>query len=322
MHNGMFTLIGSAGTGIASFFEYPYRDSEEHALSHTVRAMAYQGHIVINPAGDKCAYTSYNADIIHFYKLSKDSMMVISKIENAYPVYRPEENNALFVLNTVTGYTAISVTNKYVYALYCGKTKEELYAGNMQNIINARELRIFDWNGNLVKKYTLDVICRYISASRDDSKLWAVAHTPEITPVVFDLPRVNNYQQPQQEKGNTLVSRHTDVPVVPATAKPASETFASEIVKPAGEGESRMQVLRVGKIRAGEEAQFNMHLKFKASTYYFSGEGISIKDTLSTDGQNIISIRVKKESRGAFSNTVYISSPTADMQLLLGGEVE
>lgn len=50
-------------------------------------------------------------------------------------------------------------------------------------------LRVFDWNGAIVKEYELDVPCSYMCVADDDTRMWAVATNDdgEIVPVSFDL---------------------------------------------------------------------------------------------------------------------------------------
>jgi hypothetical protein len=54
---GLLSIIDKTGKEIANFFEYPYRDKDEQKIKNHIRAMAYQGELVLNPQKDKCVYT-------------------------------------------------------------------------------------------------------------------------------------------------------------------------------------------------------------------------------------------------------------------------
>ncbi|MDR1169846.1 MAG: TolB-like 6-bladed beta-propeller domain-containing protein [Prevotellaceae bacterium] len=185
--DGLFSLMDETGKEISTLFEYPYKDEDEHAIKNQIRATAYQGILASNPSGTKCVYASLDGEIIHFYEILKNGMRSVGKIEKSFPAYAPEENsNSTASVENITGYVSVTATERYVYALYCGQTlKEMLKKGGLE--FQSKEVRVFDWKGNLQKTYSLDVPCRYISASKDDQKLWAVAYTPDIHLVSFNI---------------------------------------------------------------------------------------------------------------------------------------
>ena len=185
----MFLLSDSTGTPISTFFEYPYKDEDEHQFA--TRSPAYQGIITTNPSKNKFVYSSFNGDIIHFYNIENNNIKPIVKIENEYPIYRKRDDNyegVIFNPNTKIGYITTYATDKFVYAIFSGIKIIEQKSVNFEGEI----LRIFDWNGVLVKEYILDVPCSYLCVSDDDSKIWAIASNPDITLVSFDLENKQN----------------------------------------------------------------------------------------------------------------------------------
>jgi hypothetical protein len=88
----LMVLMDSTGREIASFFEYPFQNENEHAIKNHMRAMAYQGYIVANPQKTKFVYAASVGEIIHFYGIQKDKISLIDKIEEIYPSYKPIEN--------------------------------------------------------------------------------------------------------------------------------------------------------------------------------------------------------------------------------------
>ena len=189
--DGLFHLIDSTGKKKDVFFEYPYKDRNELSQSNSTRAMSYQGMIVTNPQNTKLVYTSNYGEIIHFYNIDNDQITLIEKIEKDYPVYEKVNlNNSLVskldFKKTLMGYISLTASDNYLYTLYCGKKIEDLIEGMTVNKIG-NQIRVFDWNGKLIRTLQLDVPCMHISVSMDGKRLWALALIPEATPVYFEL---------------------------------------------------------------------------------------------------------------------------------------
>jgi len=193
----MFLLADSSGMTINTFFEYPYKDIDERQF--VSRSHAYQGVLVTNPLKDKFVYSSFHGEIIHFYRIENNNIETISKIEKEYPIYRKRNDNydgVEFNINTKAGYIATYATNKFVYAIFSGVKISEIKSVNFEGEI----LRIFDWNGVLVKEYILDIPCSYLCVSDDDSKIWAIASNPDIALVSFDFENKQNNDIQTQKK--------------------------------------------------------------------------------------------------------------------------
>jgi hypothetical protein len=160
---------------------------------------------VTNSSKNKLVYSSYHGEIIHFYNIENNDIKVIAKIENAYPLYknRPgEEEGVMYGSNGKLGYIATYATDKYVYAIYSGKT---LIEQGISVNFEGRILRVFDWCGSLVKEYELDIPCGYLCVSEDDSKMWAIASNPDITMVTFDLDKTTEKKQfDEQNNGSPI----------------------------------------------------------------------------------------------------------------------
>ena len=189
--DGLFHLLDATGNKLGVFYEYPFKDADEQSEENAKRAWVYQGKLVTNPQKTKLVYFTSTGEIIHFYNIESDQITLIDKIEKEYPIYEIMTiNNSSFskldFTQTVEGYISLSASDKYVYALFCGKKMEELREG-MALVSSGTQLRVFDWNGKLVRTCQLDVPCEQIAVTIDEKRLWAIALTPEPTPVYFDL---------------------------------------------------------------------------------------------------------------------------------------
>ncbi len=184
----MFSLIDSTGVQIDTFFEYPGRDAAER--DDPSRAMAYQGTLAANRSATKFVYSSFRGEIIHFYSIGENTIELIAKIENEYPLYKDMSDGNIrgvgYDVNTKEGYIATCATDRFVYAVYSGKT---MYERERSSNFEGRIVRVFDWEGSLVKEYGLDVPCSFVCASDDDKTMWAIATDDQGETVIvsFDL---------------------------------------------------------------------------------------------------------------------------------------
>jgi hypothetical protein len=317
---GLFVLTDSTGKEIHTFFEYPYRNNDEHAVKNHLRGMAYQGTIAANPQKTKCVYASLAGEIIHFYDIRKDDILLISKTEKTYPLYKPEDKGTSYASmldweNTV-GYISVAATEQFVYALYCGKTYKEL-RGDAGLVFAAEELRIFDWTGTMVKTRTLDAPCRYICATHDDSRLWAMAYLPEITPVYFDLNETpaNNTAYTVNDG---IMTKKTDI--VNSTVKELDKSVAS-VTSVMKHDSLRINQLTIGKIKPGETKKFTMPLQLRITSFRTTSDDIILRDSISPANQSWIQISLTKQKTGVFNDTIYLSSDNRNILIVVSGEV-
>jgi hypothetical protein len=305
---GLFGLMDETGKEINTFFEYPYKDEDEHSIKNHIRATAYQGILSSNPSGTKCVYASLDGEIIHFYEILKDNISVIKKIEKIFPAYKPEENGgSMASRENITGYISVTATENFVYALYCGKRLKELLKNGSLELL-AKEVRVFDWKGNLQKTYSLDVPCRYISASGDDKKLWAIVYTPDIHAVSFDMTDMNCSSEKNVQNIGTSSGQQ------PPTGN--MNVFYGE-----KKNESNVVKLNLGRISPGEEKGFTIPLQSKIISYSSTGKDISLKDSI-VNNYSTLYVRIKKQKIGTFADTVNVNLGTSKIQIVFTGEIK
>jgi hypothetical protein len=179
-------LSDADGHPVGRFFEYPAGDGDEKRINNSVRAHAYQGSLAASPDATKCVYAPFSGDIIHFYDIGNDDIRLTGKSEKIFSDYDVDNNSAITKTNTIRGYVSVAATDRFVYALFSGLSIGELTKEGKEPM-EARILRVFDWNGKMIRETELDVPCNQIGVSPDDKTLWAIALAPEIELVRFDL---------------------------------------------------------------------------------------------------------------------------------------
>ncbi|MDR1897034.1 MAG: TolB-like 6-bladed beta-propeller domain-containing protein [Prevotellaceae bacterium] len=317
---GLFILMDEKGEELSTFFEYPYRNKDEKAIKNPIRAMAYQGIIAANPQKTKCVYASLNGEIIHFYDIRKDRISLIHKIEKQYPAFKPEDNgsgnySAMASWDNTVGYISIAATDKHVYALYSGKSLKELKEGNSLEFVS-REVRIFDWTGNRVETYSLDVSCKYIGVSNDEKTLWAIALAPDITPVYFDLADNNKKSIGRNipGKGENSISAENNL-LSPLSLRANAE----KKIDP--DEEKKKNILNLGKMHTGEEKKLTIPLNLRVKSISATSTDISLRDSAVSANESIIYISITKQRPGVFTDTISISTGTKQILIEIAGEV-
>lgn len=175
------TLLDENGNLLKGFFEIPYRDEKERKVNEMVRAEAYQGKIAVSPSRKRLVQAMSKGDMIYFYNITGNGeLILLSEQVNSYPKYR-YDNGAMHQESPIH-YLDISVTEDYVYALYSGRNykddKDKAFQGNF--------LRVFDWNGKLVKEFHLDIDVQAITTTKNNQRIYAVSYLPDPVLVAFE----------------------------------------------------------------------------------------------------------------------------------------
>jgi hypothetical protein len=305
---GMLSLLNNDGTLNATFFEYPYKDDVEKNVPNNIRASAYQGALEANPDATKCVYAPFNGEIIHFYNIEKDNIVLISKREVAYPDYIIDNANQRAVTKgntTITGYISIAATNRFVYALFCGKITSDMIKNKED--IETQILRIYDWQGNLVRETNLDVPCRNICVSHDDRTMWAIAKTvDDLSLVWFDLSEKNE----KTTDGLSETAKSLDKQIVKSEAEQSSTEIAYRL---------EVKNPKISK----EDSIVTFSENFPAiKSFQSTSRDIQVNVEVIKNVTKMVYI-IKKDAFGAFSDTVHFQFENGQtMKAILYGNVK
>lgn len=183
----MFKLWGKNISGVKKYGEFPYRDKDEQQIENRLRGMAYQGCMQANISRDKFIYAAFSAEILYFYRITNNDICLIKKYEFSYPTYKTQvEGGGISApMASTNNFTFISVctSDKYVYALYSGKN----FKDEGLNSFTGKSVYVFDWNGNPVMKYELNIAASVIAVDNRDDNLYAFSNMPDPTLLKFEL---------------------------------------------------------------------------------------------------------------------------------------
>lgn len=80
-------------------------------------------------------------------------------------------------------YKDVIASDKYIYALYSGRTFKDYQLSCNE----CESLYVYDWTGKFMRLYKLDVPVTHICLNEQQNKLYAIANIPDPTLVSFDL---------------------------------------------------------------------------------------------------------------------------------------
>ena len=159
-------------TIIKTEFEYP-GDIE---LSDFKKSFIFNGKIKCKPDHTGFVYAGLYADIIEIFKINNNNS--IRKIKSLYsylPNYVDKSEGNTFKVSvkkeTPNGFNDVVCTDKYIYAVYNGRTSIEYgYDYCWSNLVY-----VLDWNGNMIKKLHLDKDIWTICVDEKENKMYTIS---------------------------------------------------------------------------------------------------------------------------------------------------
>ena len=183
----MFMLKDKSGKQLKKIGDFPSRDNNEKKQINQLKGMAYQGTWKINPTNDKFVYATNSADILYFYRIDSTDITSIKKYELNYPTYQVKEKgyarSAPLSTENKKTFLSVSVSDKFVYLLYSGKCFKDAGLKALEGNI----IYVFDWNGEPVKKYLLNIPITQLCLDYHSNELYGFANLPNPTLVKFKL---------------------------------------------------------------------------------------------------------------------------------------
>lgn len=140
------------------------------AFQTYTRYLSNQGNLVMNPEKHTFAGSINFSSNIDFFEIVNNKIELIKSLRLGDPINKPVNEEGIYYVdlteNTQTGYIDLSATSKYVYALYSDK---KMYENNRKS----DTVLVFDWDGNPIKKYSLDTDAYYIAVDSTQQSLFA-----------------------------------------------------------------------------------------------------------------------------------------------------
>ncbi|MES2828864.1 MAG: BF3164 family lipoprotein [Bacteroidota bacterium] len=133
---------------------------------------AQESFMALSPSTDRVVLVNRFSDQIEIFDRSSRESITVKGPENfvvEFTPFKDGRNVDMMQRNDKTrfGFTEISVTDNFIYALFSG------YNENSGNAEFGKTLYIYDWEGTPIKKLTFDRLVSSIAVSDDDKTLYA-----------------------------------------------------------------------------------------------------------------------------------------------------
>lgn len=160
---GKYAIINEYDTITKVFGDLPPSKYREE-IDNFLLCDAYQGFIKSRPDGKKVAQVSLRCDLIDV--INADGTII------RFQTYNPEiaviDGMVAISRESPYGFSSMATTDKYIYALYSGRTFNE-YA---MSALLCEKIYVFNWDLQPVCSYTLSTEAISIAVNSDDSKLY------------------------------------------------------------------------------------------------------------------------------------------------------
>ncbi len=147
-----FGVFDKYSSSFLKQMDYPVND-EIASIDNHYKSVLYNGTILCpSSTGEKIVASC--SGLLDFYSLSdKGVLLPLQSKHYHFPKFslNPAAGNVAFKKEDKVGFTSLCSDEKYVYALYSGKTFEEFG----MDAYNVQHLLVYDWDGNSVARYHL-----------------------------------------------------------------------------------------------------------------------------------------------------------------------
>lgn len=173
-----FARINHDGTTFSNFGAFPVDSSE--IVDPISFNLIFQSSIITNPKGTRMVSASRFCDWLAFYDMEGEAPALVKE----YYSYAPKATSKQSDVNTTSlvkdpecmnTYTCLSSTDNYMYALYSGRTQQEID----DNIFRPRYILKFNWDGELVDGFRVDDKIYCFSVTNDDSRMLGLVYLGE-----------------------------------------------------------------------------------------------------------------------------------------------
>ncbi len=185
--NKRFSISNSEGEVLYNFGKYPFEDELlEAGFTKPKLAFTFQGTGKFHPSGDKFIFACRSSPSFDLLDIQNDTAKVSFQFHFEKPIIHnedPESYDVEFDIENKVAFVDVSVTKKHIYLLYFGKSRKDIVDFDLDG---AREIWVFDWEGQPLHKYHLDIGLSNIEVV-NDHKIIGINNQriPEVYEFVF-----------------------------------------------------------------------------------------------------------------------------------------
>ena len=171
---------------IFSTIDYPIRD-ETKDIPRIMLSILYSGSVRMSnsPDGKRVVAASGSQGVLCFMDRTDSGIKEYKQIKYQAPVVAIDpRGQATYTTDNINGFEAVESDDNYVYALYSGRT----YIKYKMKSNDCEHLLVYDWEGNPVRRYILDVPIRgEMRYDKEKNRIYGLADNPEGVLIVYQL---------------------------------------------------------------------------------------------------------------------------------------
>jgi len=172
---GRYLCYNLANNAVSFFGSYPSESGKVRNPDNLLASNVYlSSKLAISPDNSHFACVHYNSGTLDINEITNDSIINSRLLAFHYPATvekrRGDDIRVAIKNDNVNGFFDVTASNKYIYALYSGKTFED--AGVKLSYCDY--LMVFDWEGNPVECYHMDIPLSLIAYNQTDNVLYGI----------------------------------------------------------------------------------------------------------------------------------------------------
>lgn len=183
---GRYLYYPMTGSNYRYQLSYPGFPSQPDIRPKTKQILYASSVIRIRPDGKAFACTDMRCGILDICRIEDGNIRRTKEIAFYYPkVYIDEDGKApvAYSNNNRYGFADLQAADRYIYVLYSGRK----YRDDRQKMYECPHVLVFDWEGNPVKSYTLDVPLTCIYYDNAENALYGIGFSAEPVLVRYTL---------------------------------------------------------------------------------------------------------------------------------------
>ncbi|MDR9417937.1 BF3164 family lipoprotein [Gracilimonas sp.] len=162
----------------------PFTPFLEEAINHRSVGLIYSGEMTANEEKQRILVTTRRFKILEIFDYD------LNLIRDTRFEANPGTGSANEIVNTTEEtlyhYNDVTYTDSLIYTLHEGNTSGNYIKGES---LNDSEIHVFDWDGNPVKKYKVDIVLSQIAIDKNNNRIIGLP-TPFSSKSVSDSPLV------------------------------------------------------------------------------------------------------------------------------------
>lgn len=158
---------------------------ETNAIQDMQKSIIYLStHITCSPNNKKIAVATKNAGVISLINIKDDQLEQYKQIKYYPPNFNVTNDGTIaYSKKGEIGFCNIDCDAQHIYLLYSGRTFE---THGMLNH-HCEHLLIYDWNGNPVKHYILDIPLFSMKFDNEKNTIYGIGYNPEGVFVEYNI---------------------------------------------------------------------------------------------------------------------------------------